>query len=167
VECDQLFSDMKSRPPHTFVVKPIEGNDISKVISLIAELDEFFPEDSIPIIEFSLKEHRAIVGLLGDEIIGFITYELRDDATAEILWMGVKKNYHGLGLGTMMLESLERMFRDQGISHVVATTLSYTVKYKPYEKVRTFFYHRGFKARAIQSNYYEDGVDRLILIKDL
>ena len=37
----------------------------------------------------------------------------------------------------------------------------------PWEKVRTFFYNRGFKSMGIQKNFYEEGIDRLILQKRL
>jgi hypothetical protein len=33
--------------------------------------------------------------------------------------------------------------------------------------VRTFYYNRGFASLGIQNNYYDDGIDRLILVKNL
>ncbi len=154
-------------PSKPFIIKPLEGKDISRVVDLSTKLEEFFPQDALTMIEFSLKEHKAFVGLLDDELVSFLIYEVRDKSTAEILWMGVKKDYHGLGLGTMMLENLEQKLKRDNISNLITTTLSYTVRYKPYEKVRTFFYNRGFKAHGIQNDYYEEGVDRLLLIKEL
>jgi ribosomal protein S18 acetylase RimI-like enzyme len=100
-------------------------------------------------------------------VVGFLVYAVRDSQTAEIVWMGVKEDYHGLGLGSMMLDTLEKTVERDGIKKLVASTLSYTVDYKPYEKVRTFYYHRGFSSLGIQTNYYEDGLDRLLLVKNL
>ena len=100
-------------------------------------------------------------------VIGFLVYTPRDSQTAEIIWMGVKEEYHGFGLGSLLLDTLEKALEEQGIRKLVASTLSYTVKYKPFEKVRTFYYNRGFASLGIQNNYYEDGMDRLILVKSL
>ena len=81
--------------------------------------------------------------------------------------MGVSEDYHGLGLGSLMLDTLEEKLEKEGVRKLVASTLSYTVKYKPFEKVRTFYYNRGFSSLGIQNNYYDDGMDRLILVKEL
>jgi ribosomal protein S18 acetylase RimI-like enzyme len=158
---------MSSQPSHPFVIKDLRRGDIPRVVSLLASLKEFFPEDAIAMVEFSLREHEAIVGTLDDEIVSFLAYAFRDKNTAEILWMGVKEEYHGLGLGTMMLENLEQILERKGIKQIVTSTLSYTVGYKPFDKVRAFFYHRGFKALGIQANYYQEGADRLVLIKQI
>ncbi len=156
-----------TQPNHPFVIKELQPEEIPKVIAVLESLRQFFPEETIPMIEFSLKEHLSLAGCLDDDVVSFLVYELRDKKTAEIMWMGVKEEYHGLGLGSMMLEHLEHMLKRRQVSQLVTSTLSYTVPYKPFEKVRTFFYHRGFKALGIQSNYYEEGVDRLILVKQI
>lgn len=141
--------------------------DKPAILSLARSLTAFFPEDVIPMIASGLEKDSVLAGELGDEVIGFLVYAVRDTQTAEIIWFGIKEDYHGLGLGSMMLESLERLLERKGVGKLIASTLSYTVKYKPFEKVRTFYYHRGFKSLGIQSNYYEDGIDRLILVKKI
>jgi ribosomal protein S18 acetylase RimI-like enzyme len=137
------------------------------IVEIARSLTQFFPEDVVELISGSLNKKPVIVGMLGSEVVGFLVYTTRDSQTAEIIWMGVKEEYHGLGLGSHMLDMLEKTLTEQGIRKLVASTLSYTVKYKPFEKVRTFYYNRGFDSLGIQSNYYDDGMDRLILVKDL
>jgi ribosomal protein S18 acetylase RimI-like enzyme len=156
-----------TQPSHPFIIKELLSEEIPKVVAVLESLRQFFPEEAIPMIEFSLKEHHSLAGCLNEDVVSFLVYELRDSKTAEIMWMGVLEEYHGLGLGTMMLDYLEQMLKRRQVSQLVTSTLSYTVPYKPYEKVRTFFYHRGFKALGIQSNYYEEGIDRLILVKQI
>ena len=78
--------------------------------------------------------------------------------------MGIKEEYHGLGLGGMLLEALEQLLERKAVTTLIASTLSYTVKYKPFEKVRAFYYQKGFKSLGIQNDYYDDGVDRLVLL---
>ena len=145
----------------------MEDDDKYAVIELAKSLTKFFPEDVVELIAASLNKRPVLIGVAGKEVIGFLIFALRDSRTAEIVWMGVNEDYHGLGLGSLMLDTLERKMEQAGVTKLIASTLSYTVKYKPFEKVRTFYYHRGFTSMGIQNNYYEDGMDRLILVKNL
>ena len=158
---------MAIRPAQRFRIRPMEPGDQLGILELARSLTQYFPEDVIDLIEASLKKRPVLIGELGEEIIGFLVYAVRDSQTSEIIWMGVKEEYHGLGLGSLMLDTLEKNLEDDGIKKLIVSTLSYTVQYKPFEKVRSFYYHRGFTSLGIQHNYYQDGVDRLILIKSL
>lgn len=155
----------KSTAP--FHIRPMRKGEITDVLHLAASLEKFFPKNSLTILEALLKSQPTVVGTSGDNIIGFLIYTLRDRETAEILWMGVHEDYHGFGLGTLLLETLENTLDEKGIKKLLTSTLSYTASYKPYEKVRTFYYHRGFRSIGMERNYYELGLDRLILFKDL
>ena len=158
---------MFSQPAQPFRIRSMQPTDKEAILDLSRSLTAFFPEDVIPMISAGLDKDPVLVGEMGSEIVGFLVYSVRDPQTAEIIWLGVKEEFHGLGLGSMLLETLERLLERKNIRKLVASTLSYTVNYKPFEKVRTFYYHRGFKSLGIQNNYYEDGVDRLILLKNL
>ena len=158
---------MLPRRAKEFGVRMMNPEDKPAIIQLARSLTEFFPQDVIELISDSLNKRPVLVGVIGEEVIGFLVYAVRDSQTAEIIWMGVKEDYHGLGLGSLLLDTLEEKLTEEGIRKLVASTLSYTVDYKPFEKVRTFYYHRGFSSLGIQSNYYDDGMDRLILAKSL
>lgn len=160
-------SAMESHPPQPFQLRPAVPADAPGILELAMALSEFFPADFIRVIDKDLGKQPALVGLLGGDIVGFIIWMYRDTQTAEILWIGIKEQYHGLGLGTMMLQSLEQEVKKKDVTRLVASTLSYTVDYKPYEKVRAFYYNRGFKSLGIQQDYYLEGLDRLVLLKTL
>lgn len=156
---------MYSEPSRPFHIRSMHPGDRLAILKLTGTLTEFFPEDVLPMIDTSLEKHSTLVGVLDDEIVGFLVYAFRDSQTAEILWMGIKEEYHGLGLGSMLLETLEQLLERKAVTKLIASTLSYTVKYKPFEKVRAFYYQKGFKSLGIQNDYYDDGVDRLVLLK--
>ncbi len=145
----------------------MEAKDRQDVLLLAESLEKFFPKNSLPVLEALLKTQPTIIGTTGKNVIGFLVYTLRDRETAEILWMGVDEDYHGLGLGTLLLQSLETILDEKGIYKLVTSTLSYTVPYEPYEKVRAFYYHRGFQSIGVEQNYYDTGLDRIILFKDI
>ncbi len=158
---------MNTEPSAPFLIRPSEKKDIPAILALAKTLNKFFPKNSLGILEALLKTQPTVVGEQGGDPIGFLVYTLRDKETAEILWMGVREEFHGLGLGTNLLETLEPMLAEQGIRKLYTSTLSYTVPYEPYEKVRTFYYRRGFKSIGTEHNFYQEGIDRLILFKNL
>ena len=158
---------MTPQPAQPFRIRTMKPGDRPAIVDLAKSLSEFFPEDIIGAIDASLRKDPCFVGLLGDAIVGFLVWVYRDPQTAEIVWMGIKEEYHGLGLGSIMLGSLERHLEKKSVTKLVVSTLSYTVDYKPYEKVRAFYYNRGFKSFGIQQDYYTEGGDRLILVKKL
>jgi ribosomal protein S18 acetylase RimI-like enzyme len=160
-------STPQARPSEPFQIEAMTPADKSAVLELARSLTRYFPEDIIDVIDSSLKKRSVLVGKLGNEVVAFLVYACRDSQTAEIIWMGVDEKYHGLGLGTLILENLEELLEAEGIKKLIASTLSYTVQYKPFEKVRQFYYRRGFSSLGIQNNYYQDGMDRLILVKTL
>ena len=135
---------MIPRPTREFGIRSMEPVDRPVVVEIARSLTQFFPEDVVELISDSLNKKPVLVGVLGEDVIGFLVYTPRDSQTAEIIWMGVKEDYHGLGLGSLLLDTLEERLEEEGIRKLVASTLSYTVKYKPFEKVRTFYYNRGF-----------------------
>jgi len=158
---------MPPEPSQPFEISEMHESDKPAVVELARTLTQFFPQDVIELIADSLDKRPGLVGRLGNEVVSFLTYALRDSQTAEIVWLGVNEEYHGLGLGTLMLDSLEQDLQLSDVKKLIASTLSYTVPYKPYEKVRTFYYNRGFQSLGIQNNYYDDGLDRLILVKSI
>ena len=158
---------MLPKPSKEFHIREMDTADKAVIVHLARSLTQFFPQDVVELISESLNNRPVLVGELGEELVGFLVYAHRDSQTAEIIWMGVGEDYHGLGLGSLMLDTLEEKLEKEGVRKLVASTLSYTVKYKPFEKVRTFYYNRGFSSLGIQNNYYDDGMDRLILVKEL
>jgi ribosomal protein S18 acetylase RimI-like enzyme len=158
---------MESHTAQPFRVRSATPTDIAGIVELSMTLADSFPANFLPLIDRDLRNHTTLVGTLGDDTVGFIIWMYRDPQTAEILWFGIKEEYQGLGLGTMMLQALEKLVGDKNITRLVASTLSYTVDYKPYEKVRAFYYNRGFKSLGIQQDFYHEGLDRLVLMKTL
>jgi hypothetical protein len=88
---------MHPRPTKEFSARAIEQEDKPAVIELAKSLTQFFPEDVIDLISASLVKRPVLVGVMDNEIVAFLVYTVRDAQTAEIIWMGVKEEYHGLG----------------------------------------------------------------------
>ena len=68
-------------------------------------------------------EHRALVALFGDDVAGVAGYERLDTTEAEVALL-VEDAHQGEGLGTLLLEHLAALARDQGIEELVGEVLT-------------------------------------------
>jgi acyl-CoA synthetase (NDP forming)/GNAT superfamily N-acetyltransferase len=71
----------------------------------------------------------ALLGLLGDELVGVATYELTSDGAAAEVALAVADDMHGHGIATLLLEHLVSLARARGVKTFVAEVLpdNYTV----------------------------------------
>ena len=71
----------------------------------------------------------ALLGLLGDEVVGVASYELTADALAGELALAVADGMHRHGIATLLLEHLVSLARARGVKTLVADVLpgNYTV----------------------------------------
>jgi acyl-CoA synthetase (NDP forming)/GNAT superfamily N-acetyltransferase len=71
----------------------------------------------------------ALLGLLGDEVVGVASYELTTDPAAAELALAVADDMHRHGIATLLLEHLVSLARARGVKVLVADVLpdNYTV----------------------------------------
>jgi len=65
----------------------------------------------------------ALLGLLGDEVVGVASYELTIDAAAAELALAVADGMHRRGVATLLLEHLVSLARARGVKVLVADVL--------------------------------------------
>ena len=65
----------------------------------------------------------ALLGLLGDEVVGVASYELTADATAELA-LAVADGMHRRGIATLLLEHVVSLARARGVKVLVADVLT-------------------------------------------
>ena len=65
----------------------------------------------------------ALLGLLGDEVVGVASYELTSDAVAAELALAVADSMHRHGIATLLLEHLVSLARARGVKVLVADVL--------------------------------------------
>ena len=66
----------------------------------------------------------ALLGLLGDEVVGVASYELTTDAAAAELALAVADGMHRRGVATLLLEHLVSLARALGVKVLVADVLA-------------------------------------------
>ena len=65
----------------------------------------------------------ALLGLLGDEVVGVASYQLTADAAAAELALAVADGMHRHGIATLLLEHLVSLARARGVKVLVADVL--------------------------------------------
>ena len=74
----------------------------------------------------------------------FIALKTHNPRAAEVYVMGVRRERHGEGLGTAVLEAGEAYLRDRGVEHLQVKTLGPSHPDAGYERTRGFYEARGF-----------------------
>lgn len=130
--------------------------------------DECFGDDAFPQLYMrSFLEADffiTLVVLLGDKIVGYVVGAIetfRDKDAGHIYSIGVKPEYRGMGIGSRLLEAIERELKEAGaeicylevgVNNTAAINLYLKHNYRPLERLK---------------NYYGFGRDGMRMIKKL
>ncbi len=82
------------------------------------------------------------------------------EGTWDLYWMAVDPDLHGHGVGTALVEEMER--RLAGRARLIAIDTSGRADYTP---TRAFYAARGYRAIAIVPDFYAPGDDQVIFTK--
>ncbi|MFD5393249.1 GNAT family N-acetyltransferase [Streptomyces sp. NPDC127097] len=68
--------------------------------------------------------HRTLVAVHGDRLIGVAEYEIGDDPASAEIALAVADDFHHRGVGTLLLEHLAHIARENGLSAFTADVLA-------------------------------------------
>ncbi|ACX73567.1 ribosomal-protein-alanine acetyltransferase [Methanocaldococcus vulcanius M7] len=99
------------------------------------------------------------VAEIDGKVVGYILGSM-EWGNGHIISLAVKKEYRGLGIGKILLKTLENYYFNTAKCNyiVLEVRVSNTV-------ARKFYYKMGYKDRKLLPNYYEDGEDAILMIK--
>lgn len=81
-------------------------------------------------------------------------------ATWDLYWMAVDPVLHGLGLGTLLVEEMER--RLAGKARLIVVETAGRADYAP---TRAFYEARGYRAVGLIPDFYAPGDDQVTFVK--
>jgi len=138
-------------------IRQAERKDVAAMLDVAAALPQWFTEhartEDMP-IDFSLQ--RGFVAEDTNGIVGFTTYT-STHGSVELMWFGVKPNYHRKGIGAKLLAALEDELRSIGLTELRVDTVADSVNYKPYELTRAFYKKMGFTVEKVSLFEPPDG----------
>lgn len=113
---------------------------------IISDLPEYFgiPEANERYAKGTLKRLSFAVSHQGD-YQGLLTLEFPFQNNANLYWMGIKKSFQGKGIGSFLIEQVEKYCTEQGCFSLTVETLSPKEKDEHYSKTYKFYEKVGFK----------------------
>ncbi len=146
-------------------IKPLQSEgEHEECIQLARDLPEWFNEVGLKAMERDLREEETFIAVEDGQVLGFVTLKPVSDKALEILWMAVKRELRGRGIGSQLLGFIEGLAREKGFEVLVVKT-SGDLSYRPYDETRRFYEKRGFVRVALIDPYPEWGEEALIYVK--
>lgn len=154
-------------------IKKFNKKDFNAVMAVAKSLhpkwfDNYAIGTAIPL---DLNIHKGFVAEDKKSIVGFITYtSISDEGGARISWIGVLPEFQSKGVGTRLVNKLEKELKTLGVKELRVGTVAASTKYEPYEKTRTFYKKMGFrveKVKKMKSKDTGEKFDAATLIKNL
>lgn len=126
-------------------IRPGTTNDHKAILKIASVLTDWFDKDALSrAIPADLNFHRTLVAEIDDEVVGFVTYTSHE-GNVFIGWLGVDQKLHRNGIGTKLIETLEKELAKNGIAKLEVETLSETINHPPYIPTRAFYEKMGFE----------------------
>jgi ribosomal protein S18 acetylase RimI-like enzyme len=99
----------------------------------------------------------------GGELLGYVCYGPTPATlgTYDLYWIAVSPAVQNLGVGTLLLQEVERRLAHQDARLVIIETSSQPL----YEPTRAFYVRRGYDEVARVPEFYAPGDDRVIFAK--
>lgn len=82
--------------------------------------------------------------------------------TFDLYWMAVDPALHGAGIGTALIDEMER--RLSGVARLVVVETAGRPDYRP---TRAFYEARGYRVAAVIPEFYAPGDDQVVYVKSL
>lgn len=101
----------------------------------------------------------------GGRLLGYVCYGPTPltQGTCDLYWIAVAPDAHGQGVGTRLLQEVERRLARSGARLVIIETSSQPA----YQPTRAFYERRGYLEVARVPDFYAPGDDRVIFARTL
>ena len=119
-------------------------DDLEACLEIVRALPDFFTEDVPVTVRGDLERHDGWVIVEAGEVVGFVIVDRRTSQAAEVLWIAVEPDRRGSGYGTLLLNHVIGVLRDQGVALIEVKTLDRSAGYAPYKATEAFYERNGF-----------------------
>ena len=103
----------------------------------------------------------------GESVIGFLILRMHFPNSAEIHCMGIHPDHHRKGIGTLLVQSLEKELSCQGVDILQVKTISEQNDCGAYAKTRQFYDSLGFIPLEVFPTLWDESNPCLVLVKPL
>jgi ribosomal protein S18 acetylase RimI-like enzyme len=148
---------MESAPENKVVLEKVSEADFKRYLELQkgAESETYAPVEDEGEITEDLKKGSVLLIKKGNEVIGTISYHIREDKNAYISGFVIDKKYRGEGFGREALEQVLMAVKDAPKVELITHPNNSSAL-----QLYTSF---GFKIIERKENYYGNGESRVVL----
>jgi ribosomal protein S18 acetylase RimI-like enzyme len=123
-------------------IRKVTKNDIERCLEIAGQLTDWFDDKEIAEINKNIPMLPTYVYEDSGRILGYVCAKEKFGTTLEIDSIGVDVNNHRGGIGTQLLEYLEKKVANGKI--IMVKTLDSSSDYEPYSRTRAFYEKNGF-----------------------
>ncbi|WP_455061027.1 GNAT family N-acetyltransferase [Parvimonas micra] len=149
------------------IIKEIVDIDEKEKISreILNDLPEWFgmPESTEEYITDS-QDKPFIACFMDKEAVGFVVLNATSVDCADIFVMGIKKNYHRMGIGTKLNDAYEELAKKLGYTYSQVKTVQ-SGHYKEYDITNNFYKSVGYKELEVFPTLWDEWNPCQIYIK--
>jgi N-acetylglutamate synthase-like GNAT family acetyltransferase len=125
-------------------IRKATEKDSYESLKIVKGLDKWFTENDVKSMPIDFKVNNIVTAVDKNKVLGFLCYSSWEGAM-KINWLAVKPEYHGNGVGTFLIDWLEKRARQLNSEYLLVETISDRYKNKHYDKTREFYYKQGFR----------------------
>jgi ribosomal protein S18 acetylase RimI-like enzyme len=155
-------------------IRPLAQRDRARLYSMLIETQVFTREEievameliGIVLEDPNQEDYRIdCMADHEDQAIGYICYGPvpMTQGTFDLYWIVVQPRDQGRGVGSKLLDFLERVLRERKGRMILVDTSSIP----QYEKTQKFYLRQGFQEVARVPDYYHVGNDRITFCKKI
>ena len=149
------------------IIKEIVDIDEKEKISreILNDLPEWFgmPESTEEYITDS-QDKPFIACFMDNEAVGFVVLNSTSVDCADIFVMGIKKNYHRMGIGMKLNDAYEELAKKLGYTYTQVKTVQ-SGHYKEYDITNNFYKSVGYKELEVFPTLWDEWNPCQIYIK--
>ena len=116
-----ICAKCSSHKPREYTLHQAFGEDVESIEALV----KYFwgdPEQQMFDQTFKVAEYPAIVAEYDEKVIGFISYTPFKKNAVLILALGILPQFHGSGIGKVLVSHIEKLAQDQGRDCLLVVT---------------------------------------------
>jgi ribosomal protein S18 acetylase RimI-like enzyme len=150
------------------MLRPLASGDAERCDAIIASLPDWFGNDEgIELCKAAVRSHEGLVSVAPDQVVAFITWDMRFPTTAEITWLAVDPAHHRQGHGATLVRAIMHHAAGVGVRLVVVHTLSSTAPDPFYEQTRAFWEAVGFFPAAERPDLWSEENPALLMAREV
>lgn len=131
------------------LIRPLMPGDGDACDAIMGGLPEWFGlDEGLAECARAVREDAALAVVEDGTVAGFATMRRATDAALDITWLAVRRDQHGHGLGTALVEAVVERAQAEGATFVTAWTVAASDPDPHYAATRAFYQRRGFAAVA-------------------